>query len=89
MHNEADVMFVWFAGGAMSNHLDISTRISGILYGLTNSCATVTGICGVSMSATLLDWGYTWSAIFDMWACLYVVAAIVFNVAGRTDKIFA
>ena len=77
-----------FTGGAMSSHLDISSDLSGVLYGLTNTFATTGGIVGVSFSAQLLDRGYDWSAVFCSVAACYLVAAAVFLYFGDAQKKF-
>eukprot|EP01043_Picozoa_sp_COSAG02_P046112 COSAG02_NODE_4284_length_5548_cov_60.092127_6_plen_65_part_00 len=57
-------------------------------YGVTNSCATLTGIYGVSATAALLDYGFDWSFAFDVVAVLYVLAAACFLQFGDVVKIF-
>lgn len=67
---------------------------AGTSAGITNTGATVTGIWGVSFSAQLLDspttggWGYSWAAVFNLWAGAYFVAAMVFLAFGKVDKLF-
>ena len=72
----------------MSSHLDISSDLSGVLYGLTNTFATTGGIVGVNFSAQLLDRGYDWSAVFCSVAACYLVAAAVFLYFGDAQKKF-
>ena len=76
------------AGGALCNHLDISNEMSGILYGVTNTCATLTGIYGVGITAALIDYGFDWSFPFDVVACLYLLAAAAFLQFGDVVKVF-
>ena len=76
------------SGGALCNHLDISTRLSGILFGVTNTCATITGICGVRITGSLIEMGFDWSVVFDVVSALWLAAAACFLQWGGAEKVF-
>ena len=59
-----------------------------VRYGLTNTCATLTGIYGVSITAALIDYGFDWSFAFDVVAVLYLLAAACFMQFGDVKLIF-
>lgn len=51
-------------------------------------CATLTGIYGVGLTATLIDYGFDWSFPFDLVACLYLLSAAAFLQFGDVVKVF-
>jgi hypothetical protein len=40
------------SAGALCNHLDISSELAGVLYGMTNTAATSSGIVGVRLTVS-------------------------------------
>jgi len=75
-----------FAGFA-SNHLDIAPRHAGILFGISNTFATIPGIIGVALTGYLVDVTGTFASAFYLTAGMYVFGLIVWQLFSTGEKV--
>jgi ACS family sodium-dependent inorganic phosphate cotransporter len=61
-----------FAGFA-SNHLDISPRHAGVIFGISNTAGTLPGIIGVALTGLLVDQTGSYASAFYVTAGVYAV----------------
>jgi len=69
------------------NHLDISPRYAGILFGFSNTIATIPGIVGVSATGVILE-KYDWSVVWLIAVAVYVAGAIFYIIFAKAEKVF-
>jgi ACS family sodium-dependent inorganic phosphate cotransporter len=74
------------AGGYGSNHQDLTTKYSGILFGLTNASASCAGAIAVWLTGMMLDMTDSWSMVFGAVGCVYLIGYLVFAIWGSGDK---
>ena len=75
-----------FAGFA-SNHLDVAPRHAGILFGISNTFATIPGIIGVGLTGYLVDVTGTFASAFYLTAGMYILGLIVWQLFSTGEKI--
>ena len=81
-------------GGFSVNHMDVAPRYAGVVMGMSNTCGTIAGIVGVSVTGMILDsFGggenrSGWSAAFVLAAALDVGGALVFAAVARGERLF-
>jgi len=75
-----------FAGFA-SNHLDVAPRHAGILFGISNTFATIPGIVGVVLTGYLVDVTGTFASAFYLTAGMYALGLIVWQLFSTGEKI--
>ncbi len=68
--------FAW--SGYAPNALDLAPKYAALLFGLSNTIATVPGIVGVTATGWLVDVTGTYSAPFALTASISVVGAVVY-----------
>jgi ACS family sodium-dependent inorganic phosphate cotransporter len=73
--------------GAGCNHLDISPRHAGVLFGISNTAGTLPGIIGVALTGFLVDQTGTFAAAFYLTACILLLGWIVFLLFGTAERI--
>ncbi len=67
-------------------HFDINTEYAGIIFGLGNTAATLTGIIGVQVTGLVLAWTGSWSLVFLLAAFHYVLGVIVWLLFAHPDR---
>lgn len=75
-----------FAGFA-TNHLDISPQHAGVIFGISNTAATIPGIVGVALTGYLVDQTGNYASAFYLTAGVYLLGLIIYLVFGNTRKI--
>jgi ACS family sodium-dependent inorganic phosphate cotransporter len=75
-----------FAGFA-SNHLDISPRHAGVIFGISNTAGTLPGIIGVALTGMLVDATGTYATAFYVTAGIYFAGLLVYLAFGTGRKI--
>src|SRR5262249_39110310 len=60
--------------------LDVAPRSSAVLYGFSNTIATIPGIVGVGVTGWLLDVTGTYTAAFALTAAVSVLGAVAFGI---------
>ena len=75
-----------FAGFA-SNHLDVAPRHAGILFGISNTFATIPGIVGVVLTGYLVDVTGTFASAFYLTAGMYAFGLIVWQLFSTGERI--
>lgn len=75
-----------FAGFA-SNHLDLSPRHAGGIFGISNTAATIPGIVGVALTGFLVDLTGTYASAFYVTAGVLFVGLATYLVLGTGKKI--
>jgi ACS family sodium-dependent inorganic phosphate cotransporter len=75
-----------FAGFA-SNHLDIAPRFADILFGLSNTAATVPGIVGVALTGWLIETTGSYASAFIVTAGVCLFGLVVWLVFSTGEKI--
>jgi len=76
-----------FAGFA-SNHLDIAPRHAGILFGISNTVATVPGIIGVALTGLLVESTGTYATAFYVTAGVYLAGLVVWQLFSTGERVF-
>lgn len=75
-----------FAGFA-SNHLDVSPRHAGAIFGISNTAGTIPGIIGVALTGFLVDQTGSYASAFYVTAGVYFVGLLVYLAIGTGRKI--
>lgn len=73
--------------GLYSNHQDIGPRYSGVLLGISNTAGVLAGVLGTYLTGQILQHG-SWDEVFKVAVGLYLVGAVVWNVAATGKRIF-
>jgi len=73
--------------GAGCNHLDISPRHAGVIFGISNTAATLPGIVGVALTGFLVDRTGTYAAAFYLTAAVLVFGWFVYLLFGTGKQI--
>ncbi len=75
--------------GYMSNHIDIAPKYAGILFGVSNTFATLPGIFGPLLTGTILQ-GHKdpWNQIFNIVIGFNIIGAIAFIVWAKGSTQF-
>ena len=74
--------------------MDVAPRYAGVVMGISNTCGTIAGIVGVSVTGMVLDaFGggehrSGWVAALVLCAALDVGGALVFAGVARGDRLF-
>ena len=74
----ASGMLALCVGGYASNGFDIAPRYADVIFGISNTFATVPGIIGVAVTGWLIDRTGAYSAPFVVAAAVAVAGALVF-----------
>jgi ACS family sodium-dependent inorganic phosphate cotransporter len=75
-----------FAGFA-SNHLDVSPRHAGAIFGISNTAGTIPGIIGVALTGVLVEQTGSYASAFYVTAGIYFSGLIVYLALGTGKKI--
>lgn len=75
-----------FAGFA-SNHLDIAPRHAGILFGISNTAATIPGIIGVALTGYLVEVSGTYASAFYLTAAMYAFGLLIWQLFSTGERI--
>lgn len=75
-----------FAGFA-SNHLDVSPRHAGAIFGISNTAGTIPGIIGVALTGVLVDATGSYASAFYVTAGIYLAGLLVYLLFGTGKKI--
>lgn len=73
--------------GAGCNHLDISPRHAGIIFGISNTAATVPGIIGVALTGFMVDQTGTFASAFYLTAGILVFGWVIYLIFGSGERI--
>ena len=73
--------------GVGCNHLDISPRHAGVLFGISNTVATVPGIVGVAMTGVLVDQTGTYASAFYLTGGIYLFGLVFYLLFGTGRRI--
>ena len=68
------------------NGLDIAPRYADVIFGITNSFATLPGIFGVAITGWLVDRTGTFAAPFMVSAAVALIGALVFGLLASGDR---
>lgn len=71
--------------GFASNHLDVSPRHAGAIFGISNTAGTIPGIIGVALTGILVDQTGSYASAFYVTAGIYIFG-LVFYLAFGTGK---
>ena len=75
-----------FAGIAC-NHLDISPRHAGVIFGISNTAATIPGIVGVALTGYLVDQTGNYASAFYLTAGVYLFGLLAYLLFGSGRRI--
>jgi ACS family sodium-dependent inorganic phosphate cotransporter len=75
-----------FAGFA-SNHLDVSPRHAGAIFGISNTAGTMPGIIGVALTGFLVDHTGSYASAFYVTAGVYIIGLAFFLLLGTGKKV--
>jgi ACS family sodium-dependent inorganic phosphate cotransporter len=73
--------------GLGCNHLDISPRHAGVIFGISNTAATIPGIVGVALTGFLVDRTGTYAAAFYLTAAVLLAGWILYMLLGTGKQI--
>ncbi len=73
--------------GFASNHLDISPRHAGAIFGISNTAGTIPGIIGVALTGILVDQTGSYASAFYVTAGIYFFGLAFFLLFGSGKKI--
>jgi predicted MFS family arabinose efflux permease len=57
---------------------DLTTRYTGILFGITNSASSLAGTASTFATGLVLDATHSWALVFETVALVYVASAAVY-----------
>jgi ACS family sodium-dependent inorganic phosphate cotransporter len=75
-----------FAGFA-SNHLDISPRHAGVIFGISNTAGTIPGIVGVALTGWLVDQTGSYASAFYVTAGVYAIGLVTWLMFATGRKV--
>lgn len=81
-------------GGFSVNHMDIAPKYAGMVMGFANTAGTLAGVVGVAVTGFILEAGggagssQGWYTAHAVSASLCGIAAIIFAIFARGDRIF-
>jgi len=75
-----------FAGFA-SNHLDISPQHAGVIFGISNTVASIPGIVGVALTGYLVDLSGSFASAFYVTAGVYLFGLVVYLLFGTSRRL--
>jgi len=73
--------------GVGCNHLDISPRHAGVIFGISNTGATIPGIVGVAVTGVLVDRTGTYASAFYLTAGVYLIGLVFYLLFGTGRRI--
>ena len=73
--------------GVGCNHLDISPRHAGVIFGISNTGATIPGIVGVVVTGVLVDQTGTYASAFYLTAGIYLIGLVFYLLFGTGRRI--
>jgi ACS family sodium-dependent inorganic phosphate cotransporter len=73
--------------GLGCNHLDISPRHAGVIFGISNTAATIPGIVGVALTGFLVDRTGTYAAAFYLTAAVLLSGWVLYMLLGTGKQI--
>lgn len=73
--------------GFGSNHLDISPRHAGAIFGISNTAGTIPGIVGVALTGYLVDVTGTYATAFYVTAGIYFIGLAAFLAMGTGKRV--
>ena len=73
--------------GFASNHLDISPPHAGVLYGISNTTASIPGIVGVALTGYLVDHSGSYASAFYVTAGVYLFGLVVYLLFGTSRRL--
>lgn len=74
------------AAGSSSNSFDIAPRYADIIWGISNTFATVPGIVGVAATGWLVERTGSYASAFVLTAALAITGGVVFLVIGSGER---
>lgn len=75
-----------FAGFA-TNHLDISPRHAGIIFGISNTAGTLPGIIGVALTGLMVETTGSYASAFYLTAGMYALGLIVWQLFSTGERV--
>lgn len=76
------------AAGSASNHLDISPKYAGIIYGLTNGFSSIVEALSIYGTGVILDSTHSWPLVFRIVASLHVLGGTTYLILASTKRQF-
>jgi ACS family sodium-dependent inorganic phosphate cotransporter len=73
--------------GFASNHLDVSPRHAGAIFGISNTAGTIPGIVGVALTGVLVDVSGSYASAFYVTAGVYVLGLVAYLSMGTGKRI--
>jgi len=78
--------FQGFEGaGFQANNIDLSPKYAGVIFGISNTFATIPGMVGVILVGFIIKY-WSWNAVWIISASVYLFGAIVWNILAFADK---
>ncbi len=91
---QAAVALVCCAAGALSfcmagfspNTFDVAPRFADVVWGISNTFATIPGIVGVAVTGKIVDRTGSFSAAFVLSACIAIAGGVFYMFAGSGER---
>ena len=72
--------------GFASNHLDVSPRHAGAIFGISNTAGTIPGIIGVALTGILVDATGSYASAFYVTAAVYFAGLAFYRLLGTGKR---
>jgi len=72
--------------GTVINIIELSPRYAGVLYGISNTGATIPGIVGVYLVGPILETPYSWSLVFQLSAAISICGVAFYTAFADPAK---
>lgn len=72
--------------GFSPNTFDVAPRFADVVWGISNTFATIPGIVGVAVTGKIVDRTGSYSAAFVLSACIAIAGGLFYMVAGSGER---
>eukprot|EP01130_Rhizamoeba_saxonica_P002319 TRINITY_DN12147_c0_g1_i1.p1 TRINITY_DN12147_c0_g1~~TRINITY_DN12147_c0_g1_i1.p1 ORF type:complete len:470 (-),score=34.64 TRINITY_DN12147_c0_g1_i1:66-1475(-) len=73
--------------GYAVNHIDLSTKYTGVMWGITNTIATIPGIVGIYLTGWIINQGNYWWVVFMIAAIISVIGNVLWLLLARASPV--
>lgn len=73
--------------GFVANSSDIAPQNAGQVYGMANTCGSISGLVGTWLVGIIVEKTQSFSAVFIITASFYILGAIVWNCFSEAEPV--
>lgn len=77
----------YLQAGFVANSSDIAPKNAGQVYGMANTCGSISGLLGVWLVGIIVEKTQSFTPVFILTASFYVVGAIVWNCFSEAEPV--